>query len=454
MKSIKHYLMAWLSLSMAVVMFIAAVYSYLASVHEIDEVFDAQLAQYARLIAGYNHNRQAILSPDHEELRYTLGHKYENKISYQIWSTSESLLGKSESADLIPLGPFAPGFHTTTGHDGKTWQVFVLQDKQEQRWYMTAESAEIRKELVTAMARTAIFPLVTGIILMLVLVWIILLRGLSPLQQIASAITRRRAEDLTPMVFTSVPQEASVLVDNINALLGRVQRSLERERRFSADAAHELKTPLAALKLHLANLQYEVEKNHTGSHQTLAKAQRSCNDIQRLVEQLLVFNRLEPEYFSRILQTVPLAPLCRELLSFEAELALDRRQDLRLDIQDETMAVRSDPAVLAMLIRNLVHNAIIYTQPDGSITLRMKQDGNHAVIEVNDNGPGIPANERTRVFDRFYRLGGDSHGSGTNGSGLGLAIASEIVRLHNGTIKLLDGDNDTGLCVQVVLPLS
>ncbi len=457
MRSIRTFLLYSLALSLVLVMSIAAIYAYLTTCHEIDEVFDAQLAQYTRLIAAYNQSQPAYRVLEQEGLLETgIAHKYENKISFQIWHASKTLTARSASAPVEALAPFNEGFHRIM-LDNTPWQVFVLHDPASRQWYMAAESLDIREELVAAVARTVIFPLVAGALLALVLIRWILRRGLAPLSVIADAITRRSPGDIRPLQIPAVPTEVQVLVDNIDSLLARVRASLERERRFSADAAHEIKTPLAALKLHLANLEYALaagDRSPDTGKQELARARQSCDQMQRLLEQLLYFNRLEPDYFSRNLQQVALLPLCREVLADEAEFALAKQQEVQLDTTNDSLEVRSDPAALAMLLRNLLHNAIVYTQTGGRISLRLAQEGGNALVAICDNGPGIPAAERERVFDRFYRVGGDSHASGVSGSGLGLAIAREIVRLHGGQIELQDADGSQGLCVQVRLPLS
>lgn len=450
MNSIRQFLMWSLLLSMTVVMSIAGIYSYKVSMHEVDEVFDAQLAQYAKLIAGYQRSHNGVSPQAIEIFPTAIGHKYESKIVFQIWDAGHLLLGRSANAGTEPLGPLTEGFHRVTGSDHKPWQVFVLHDMEQHRWYMAGEKIEIRHELVQAIALTAIFPLIAGTLVTLLLIRMFLLRGLRSLSDIATAIVSRKAGDLSPLAFDKIPLEIQPLVDNLNALLGRVRESLERERHFSADAAHEIKTPLAALKLHLSNLQASAGNPDPD---ILNKALRSCNDIQRIVDQLLVFNRLEPQYFAGKFEPLDLSVACRDVMAQEAEPGLAKHLELQFHDAPEPIMIGSEPTMLAMLLRNLVHNAVIYTQPHGLISLRLSREGPLAVIRLDDNGPGIPVAERARVFERFYRVGGDSHASGAPGCGLGLSIAREIVRLHGGQIELADSAFGTGLAVMVRLPL-
>jgi two-component system sensor histidine kinase QseC len=449
MKSIRRYLLLSLLLSMSIVMTLAAIFSYLSSAHEIDEVFDARLAQYTRLVSSHDTDNDFSF---HSISKPGIQHKYESRVSFQVWNEQGVLLDASDNAVSAQLAPLAEGFHDVVMGDGHAWKVFVLHDIEKSRWIMAGESLRIRSELVGDIAKIAIFPLLAGTLLSLILMRAILTRGLSPLTRIADAITRRRHDDLSPIDFGSVPEETTDIVNNINALLKRIHVALERERRFSSNAAHELKTPLAALKLNLANV--AMCRDETLQTEMLHKAEASCRDIQLLLEQLLVFNRLEPQFFSKHQAQVPINALCRDVLSQEAELALAKGQNLQFDAGQESLSVYSDPTVLQILLRNLVRNAILYTPREGNISLKTSRTEKDLLIEVVDNGPGIPDAEKEKVLERFYRLGGDSHDSGVRGTGLGLAIVKDIVELHRGQITLHDTGGSSGLTVRILLPLS
>ncbi len=450
MKSIRHFLLLALCVVMTSVMGMAAWFSYRDSVHEIDEIFDARLAQYARLLAATAVYGSGSIIPVPEKNGSWIGHKYEARIAFQIWQDSVHLLTASENAGARPLAAFVQGFHNEVRDGNSRWRVFVLHDSLTQDWVMVAERHDVRLELVREIAGNAVLPAVLGTVVALLLMSWVLSRGFRPLQVIADAITHRRADDLASLQFDNIPAEVAALVDNINALLQRVRHSLERERRFSADAAHEIKTPLAAIKLQLANLQSQARQEDLP---LVSGVLRSCDDMQRMVEQLLVFNRLEPACFAGLQQPVNLLPLCREVMAQEAEFALQKNQELSLEGGDDALVLLSDPTLLQVLLRNLVHNAVCYTQTGGSVQLCVSREASQVLLEVCDNGPGIPESEREKVFERFYRVDADRHASGVQGSGLGLAIAQEIVRLHAGTIALHSGRDGCGLCVQVKLPL-
>jgi two-component system sensor histidine kinase QseC len=451
-KSIRQFLMLSLCLVMGLVMSVAAWFIYRDSVHETDEVFDARLAQYARLLSSTAVGNRIGYIPVPDKNSVLIGHKYEVKISFQIWKSVGHLLAASDNASSEALGDFKQGYQDRHFNDGH-WRVFVLQNQETQDWVMVAEQYDARLELVRSIAGDVAYMALLGTVIALIFMAWILKLGFKPLDSIAAEIIQRREDDLTPVLPDKVPEEVKVLVDNINALLLRVRASLERERRFTADAAHELKTPLAALKLQLEN--FRVIARAEDLH-LLDKMQQGMNGMQRVAEQLLVLNRLHPQYFLQYLSTVYLLPLCRAVLSQEADIALQKHQDLFLETDDENIELKSDHAVLQILLRNLLHNAVIYTPVGGSIALRLssvQSDSNPGVmLDLTDTGPGIPADEREKVFERFYRVGSDSHASGETGSGLGLAIVQEIVALHGGTIKLEDGEGGKGLRVRVFLP--
>ena len=452
MKSIRRYLQTALLLVMILVMGIAALASYLSSAHEIDEIFDARLAQYTRLLASYEVRNVEAGIPVPLKHSEWIGHKYEGKISFQIWESEKKLLLASQNALHEPLGPFQEGFHNGVnekqGMNEKSVRVFVLEH--EGRWYMAAERLEIRNELVRDIATTSVLPALVGTVLVMVLMGLTLSRGFLPLQQLAAAITRRRADDFSALAMSAVPLEVQPLVDNLNALFVQMQASLEREKRFSADAAHELKTPLAALKLHIANLQAVTPTTDVDALQRIAN---SVEDIQRIVEQLLLLNRLVPHQLSRMMIPVQLLPLCRDVLAQEALVALDKQQELQLDANDESISVTGDATLLQVMLRNLIRNAILYTPVGGMIQIGIHRSDQQVIVDVVDNGQGIPVEERERVFERFHRGSGDAHDSGVAGSGLGLAIVREIIQLHGGTISLLTPESGQGLHVHVVLPV-
>jgi two-component system OmpR family sensor kinase len=277
-----------------------------------------------------------------------------------------------------------------------------------------------------------------------VIVWFGVGFGLRPLERVAAALRRRRPDALDPLPAEGLPQEVTPLADSLNDLLARLDHAFAAQRQFVGDAAHELRTPLTALQLQLQNLERAPDEATRAAAigELRAGLSRAC----RLVEQLLAMARLDPEA-PRSIAPVDLGALVRSVLA-EAEPLADQR-DIDLGLAASVPAsVPGEQDALRLMLRNLVDNAVRYTPRGGRVDVSVRTAGDTAEIEVVDTGPGIPAGERERVFDRFY----SGPGSGTQGSGLGLAIARRVVQRHGGSISLDEGAQGRGLKVTVTLP--
>ena len=272
-------------------------------------------------------------------------------------------------------------------------------------------------------------------------------RGFSPLLRISRQITARQPSYLEPIDGSEAPDEIRGMVDALNGLFGRLAETLEKERRFTANAAHELRTPLAAIKVHAQNLMTDT---------TEARSQRGARSIingvdrmTRVVEQLLTLSRLESgEGMNR--QAVDLTRLGRELQRDMQPLVDGRRIEFTQQIPAELQVVSYENG-LYVLLRNLLDNALRYTPEGGEVCLRMRQAEDRLHIEIADSGPGIPVAERERVFERFVRLAGQR----TSGSGLGLSIVQELAERLGGEIRLDETSLPvaSGLSVHVTLPI-
>jgi two-component system, OmpR family, sensor kinase len=266
--------------------------------------------------------------------------------------------------------------------------------------------------------------------------------ALEPLGRLAALVKARRVHSLEPLPQTKLPEEVQPLVTALNELLARLNAARERERAFMADAAHELRTPLTALYLQLGTL------SRAGSDAERAAAMKELAEgVQRairLVEQLLALAREAPRQ-SPAHAPVALAPLAREIVAELVPLADARHVDLGVG-SAQPLTVRGDADALRTLLRNLVDNAVRYSDEGGRVDVAVEADGaGHATLVVSDTGPGIPPGEHARVFDRFYRRAG----TGPPGSGLGLAIVKAIADAHGATLTLGSGADGRGLRVQV-----
>lgn len=301
-----------------------------------------------------------------------------------------------------------------------------------------AETLQRRSEFAREILLSVIVPQVLLILIAGAVVWFGVVHGLRPLERLQGAIAARSHRDRSPLVAENVPGEVSPLLDAINELLARLDRVLTLQSRFIADAAHQLKTPIAAL-----HAQYEValrERDPASVREALRQLEPVLARMSRLVTQLLTLARNDPIAAPALrLEAVDLNTLGLEVATAWVPQALARKIDLGFEESPTPAVIRGDEARLHDLLDNLVDNAVRYSRAGGRITVRVRATPRPA-LEVSDDGPGIPAAERDRVFERFHRVLGTSQ----DGSGLGLAIAQEIARLHGAEIRHADDADGVG----------
>ncbi|MCM2331354.1 MAG: ATP-binding protein [Pseudomonas sagittaria] len=453
--------------------------SYSDAQHEIEELFDAQLAQGARLLEGMvgrdlppatraalQQALDAALLVEHDlddpDARVE-GHRYETKLAFQVLDDQGQVLLHSASAPptLLPRllqllgavdGKAQPlsaraaqliGYHDVSLEDGR-WRLFLRQDLADRHWILVAEREDVRGELVGKITLRSLLPDLIGLPLLALLVWSAIGLGLRPLQQVVGLIRARDAENLSPLTLAPLPQELEPMVAALNRLLLQVTGLLEREKRFLADAAHELRTPLAVLRIHAQNAleASEAADREAALQQLGAGVERAT----RVVTQLLTLARLEPSALQTAMRELDLAPYVREELAELIPLALEREQELSLDY-DEAADYRllADAPSLGTLLQNLVGNAVQYTPHGGQVAVSLQAEAQRVCLRVADSGPGVPAEQREQLFRRFYRQGEGQ------GAGLGLSIVQRIVELHRGEIRLGEASLG-GLEVAVWLP--
>ncbi len=317
---------------------------------------------------------------------------------------------------------------------GQLWRTYSVVTPD--RIIQVAQPVQIRQRLAAAAALRTVLPLAWLAPLLAVLGWWLSALTVAPLRTVAAEVGQRDAQSLAPLPSAGLPDEVAPLVSALNGLLQRLGASLEQQRAFVADAAHELRSPLTALKLQAQLLQRAPDA--AGRAEAMAALTAGIERAARLVEQLLALARAEPGGPALALQPLDLSELVRGVLADSVPFALAQGSELSLQA-DAPVLVRGEPAALAALVRNLVDNALRYGPPAGRVELRVSQDGGagggeggQPLLQVDDNGPGIPAAERERVFDRFYRRNPGS----TAGSGLGLAIVRSVAAQHGAQITL------------------
>ncbi|MFV8816546.1 ATP-binding protein [Haliea sp. E17] len=417
MKSLRGYLMLLLVAAFALVSFLAALNGYLASMKEAETMLDQQLAYVSEIL---DYTAAAEGTPRHHGERGFL---------FQVWRNGALALS-SEDAPGEPLAAFEPGYQFTNA-GGYRWRTFTRSPDGD-TVYIVAERADLRHQVAERVVLESVLPWLIWLPVSALLIWVLVGWGLRPLRELTTQINHRRSDNLEPISFRDPPSELAPLIDSTNSLLSRLSGALERERHFASHAAHELRTPLSILKVHLHNLAAEVPAGHDG----LAHARAGVERMHRLVEQILDLNRTNPEAIRGSFERVDLHAIAQRVTAQHWPAFEAKSQALSLNGSATSLA--GDPGMLEILLNNLLQNANRYTQPGGEIQVSVAATGaNTAELVVEDSGPGIPPEEREIVFQRFYRTGSTDSDNST-GSGLGLTIVSHIAQLHGGKISLDD----------------
>jgi two-component system sensor histidine kinase TctE len=296
-----------------------------------------------------------------------------------------------------------------------------------------AETLEKRAQLANEIIKGVILPQFIILPVILALVWFALSRGLSPLAQLQERIRARPPDDLSPIDSRQVPEEISPLVGSLNDMLARLAHTIDAQKRFIADAAHQMKTPLAGMRMQSELALRQVDPGEI--HRSLEQLAKSSESATRLVNQLLALARAENQPHAGLaLEPLELAALARSVVQDWVQASFSHEIDLGYEDPDGPVEILGDGMMLRELLSNLIDNALRYTPPGGSVTVRVRSDAGQALLEVEDTGPGIAPGERPRVFERFYRI----LGSSAPGSGLGLAIVREIARQHGAEIEIFN----------------
>jgi two-component system sensor histidine kinase QseC len=449
-RSIRLQLLVGLLVAIMGLALLEAAWSYRDTYHETEEIFDAHLAQYARIIRNLLVND--IPEPPALPLVWPLppeldkrGHRYERKLNFQVWR-GESLLAYSAAAPSDrSYAPLSPGYSTIRlGSDA--WRVFNLPDPDHGLTIQVAERGDVRGEMAELIARRTLGKSLTLIPLTaLLIVWLVG-RGLAPLSALDREIARRSARRLHPLSLKALPTELQPIVATINELMARLEQALVQERRFTSDAAHELRTPLGLMRLQVEAL----DRATTAAEREEAQARllRGVDRLSRTVTQMLQLARLEQVPGALPLSRLDLKAAVVAQIAELTPIALEKNQELGLDGPDGPCLLQGQAEALAVMLRNLLDNAIRYTPRGGRIDVSIQADGPHWLLVIEDNGPGIPEGLRQRVWDRFFR----PPGLDEPGSGLGLSIVRQVLDLHRGKASLATGADGRGLRVEIRLP--
>ena len=459
--SIRKFLLINLLVAILITTSLTAIGNYYLDQKDIKEHLDTLMAvsalSYQALLGDDVHER-----PLHEiqdnlknitqkiETYYPRPHLYEedpdyflNKFNFQVWADDGRLLLHSESAPKMPLNIDTDGFGDHIINK-EQWRIFTTYNPKAGVRTVVGELYDTRNELGQRIAQDDIYIMLLTFPLSGLLIWMIIGRGLKSLDRIAQEVSNRAPSYLEQVNLSDVPDEIKPLIDELNKLFFRLKEGFEREKRFAADAAHELRTPLAALKAQaqVALNTNDIDEKNAALHKLISSVNRSTH----IVQQLLTMSKLVPEAtISGHMDHVNLTKIAREILAMLAPTAIEKHIELEFESDERVPKFSGNSIAISILIRNLVDNAIRYCETNGHVIVRVYKKQREVVLEIRDNGPGIATEMQPLVFERFFRVLGNK----SPGSGLGLAIVKQICVLHNARVVLSSPTEGTGLIAQV-----
>ena len=412
--------------------------------HELDELLDSHLAQAAALLVV----QQAREMPDgdHEVDTPSL-HRYAPKVAFQVFHDGVLALRSANAPAMPMIAParnFKSGFETVT-IDGRTWRVFAAYGAERDVQVYVGEQAASRRAILLAVLRSTLWPMAVALPLLALAVWWAVYRGVRPLRQLGAMLARRRPDALDPVMLDDGTTEIAPMIVALNDLFIRIGALLESERRFTADAAHELRTPIAAIRTQAQVALGEADDDlRRHAHRNTVDG---CDRAARLVDQLLTLSRMEADA-APAMDRIDLCSLTRRVAAELAPRALLRNQRLEFAGAGACI-VPGNETLLAILVRNLIDNAIRYSPPSAQVNVSVERMDKEIVLSVEDSGPGMAEADRARLGERFFRVLGSSE----SGSGLGWSIVRRIAAVHRMDLQVEKSAALGGLAVRVVQPV-
>ncbi len=434
--SLRARLLWFLLAAIVLTALVQAGIAYRAARAEADEIFDYHMQQMAMsLRAGLPVSRDgggAVDPFDDENFDFVV----------QVWTSDGLRIFESAARAALPQRAVL-GFSNVKAR-GTTYRVFSMQTRSQV--IQVAQDMAARRQMAGGLALRTVLPIALMAPLLMLLAWWVVSTSLAPVERVRRQVAERQADELAAVREAGLPDEIRPLVHELNLLFERVRRAFDAQKHFVADAAHELRSPLAALKLQVQGLKRAPDD--AARELAVGRLVAGIDRATRLVEQLLVLARSQAGTGAQgVAQPVDLADVARQVLAEAAAPAHERRIELSLDVLGQPIVTGQAPALQALL-RNLVDNAVKYTPPGGSVAVGVEGSEEAVVLRVRDSGAGIPEADRERVLDRFYRV----PGTDTTGSGLGLAIVKAVADLHGATLSLGAAPALAGLQVEVRFP--
>jgi two-component system sensor histidine kinase QseC len=460
-KSIRQVILLGVISVVVVLLLTTGFITYSTAHHEMDEIFDAQLAQYARmidqfisqsplppsdrlpLIVGVPDIAEDNIERTSAQERRSEGHKYEEKLVFQVWSSKGDLILRSKNSESAALIAFKTGYHDIV-YNGRRWILYCVNNKTTGNWIITGQRDDVRNELSLYLAYDQLAPLAISLLPVILLIWLAVSWGLKPMRELSQAIATTKPSELTPLNL-QLPIELRPFQTAINQLLDDLGRYLEKEKRFIASASHELRTPLSILLVHADNIKAAENKSDTTAAADAILT--STKRLSHLVSQLMEMEKLDGK---SNLQT---APSNLEVLFNDALVLLEARalNNVIWSVNvSSTIAIPANFNLLLAAFRNLLDNAAKYAVPQTCVSISAQVvDGRVLIAIENQIQPGVSLSPE-RLGERFYR---HERNQQIQGAGLGLSIVKKIISMHHGDISY-DTTKTNTLIVRIAIPLS
>ena len=411
--------------------------------HELDELLDGHLAQAAALLVV---QQAREVGEDHDAADTPVLHKYAPKVAFQVFHEGRLAL-RSPNAPDLPMdsagGEFKTGFRTVEA-GGTAWRVFAARGAERDVQVYVSEQVSSRSAILWAVLRGAVWPMLLALPLLGVVTWWAIFSGMAPLRRLGRALADRRPQALQPVELPDAPTEMEPLLAALNGLFERIAGLMEAERRFTADAAHELRTPIAAIR---AQAQVAMgEADAAQRRHALEATLQGCDRATRLVEQLLTLSRLETGA-APALDAMDLGSVVRLVCAEAAPRAIAKEQVLEVAV-DTDCPVMGNAALAGALVRNLVDNAIQYSPARAKVKLSVSRSDGVVRLTVEDSGPGLAPPDADRLGERFFRV----MGTGVSGSGLGWSIVRRIAEVHGAIVNVGASSQLGGMLVEIDWP--
>ena len=417
--------------------------TWLDARHELDELLDGHLAQAAAILVVQQGQE---VDGDHDSVDAPSLHRYAPRVAFQVFHEGRLTMRSTNALQTGMTGDdndFKPGFETVQ-IEGVAWRVFSTYGAERDVHVYVGEEAGARAHILWAVLRSTLLPMAMALPLLALALWWAIYRSVAPMRRLGVTLAQREPLALTPLSLDGAPSEIAPMVDALNSLFERIGELLESERRFTADASHELRTPIAAIR---AQAQVALgETDDAMRRHALRNTLEGCDRAIRLVDQLLTLSRLEAS-LTPAMEKFDLAPLIRQVVGDLAPKSIAKGQSLELDCT-ESCPVSGNETLLAVLVRNLVDNAVRYSPASArvAIAVQRRPDG-RVVLQVDDSGPGLSEQDLLRLGERFFRVPGNDEA----GSGLGWSIVKRVATVHRMQLQAAHSEKLGGLAVTVIV---